>query len=120
MLFIWKITGIKEAQLKIKFLSQMLPVKTKRSLVIFVPKYLTGKCQTIFYFYYLLNYFLFPSDTGNKAVMDGVQITGDILFGVNEEPLTVYAEDYTECMEECKSRYLCHSLISTKIFECFD
>jgi hypothetical protein len=51
--------------------------------------------------------------------MDGVQITGDLLFELNEEPLTVYADDYTECMEECKSRYLCHSLILIKI-ECFD
>ena len=67
----------------------------------------------------LIIYFLFPSDTGNEEVMDGVQITGDLLFELNEEPLTVYADDYTECMEECKSRYLCHSLISIKI-ECFD
>ena len=68
----------------------------------------------------LINYYLFPSDTGNKEVMNGVQITGDILFGLDEEPLTIYAEDYTECMEECKSRYLCLSLISTIIFECFN
>ena len=68
----------------------------------------------------LINYFLFPSDTGNKEVMNGVQIKGDILFGLNEEPLTIYAEDYTECMEECKSRYICHSLISRKKFEYFD
>ena len=59
-----------------------------------------------------------PSDTGNKKVMDGVQILEDYLYGVTEtrdggnlivdstpkEPLTVYADDYTECMEECKDR----------------
>ena len=51
--------------------------------------------------------------------MDGVQILEDYLYGVKEiieggnlivdstpnEPLTVYADDYTECMEECKDRY---------------
>ena len=35
----WKITGIKEAQPTINFSSQKLPVKTKRYLVIFLPKY---------------------------------------------------------------------------------
>ena len=61
----------------------------------------------------------FHSDTGNKEVMDGVQIIENYLYGVTEtkeggnlivdstpnEPLTVYADDYTECMEECKDRY---------------
>ena len=47
-LFIWKITGIKEAQPKIKFSSLMLPVKTKRYLVIFLSKYLTGKSAKSF------------------------------------------------------------------------
>ena len=62
-------------------------------------------------------YFLFPSDTGNEEVMDGVQITGDLLFGLDEEPLTIYAEDYTECMEECKSRYIYMPFIDfNKIF----
>ena len=108
MLFIWKITGIKETQPKIKFSNQMLHVKTKRYLVIFLSKYLTGKSAKSFSINSLL---FFPSDTGNNEVMDGIQITGDILFGLNEEPLTVYAEDYTECMEECKSRYLNMSFI---------
>jgi len=57
-------------------------------------------------------------DTGNKEVMNGVQILEDYLYGVTEiteggnlivdstpkEPLTVFADDYTECMEECKDR----------------
>ena len=50
--------------------------------------------------------------------MDRVQILEDYLYGVTEireggnlivdstpkEPLTVFADDYTECMEECKDR----------------
>ena len=50
--------------------------------------------------------------------MDGVQIREDYLYGVKEtidggnvivdstpnEPLTFFADDYTECMEECKDR----------------
>ena len=50
--------------------------------------------------------------------MDGVQIIEDYLYGVTEtrkganlivdstpkEPLTTYADDYTECKEECQSR----------------
>ena len=66
----------------------------------------------------LHHYVLFHSDTGNKEVMDRVQILEDYLYGVTEireggnlivdstpkEPLTVYADDYTECMEECKDR----------------
>ena len=69
-------------------------------------------------FFLLLHYILFHSDTGNKEVMDGVQILEDYLYGVTEtrkggnlivdsapkKPLTVYADDYTECMEECKDR----------------
>jgi len=57
-------------------------------------------------------------DTGNKDVMDGVQIIEDYLYGVTEtreganlivdstpkEPLTIYADDHTECKEECQSR----------------
>ena len=52
--------------------------------------------------------------------MDGVQIIEDYLYGVTEtreganlivdstpkEPLTTYADDYTECKEECQSRYI--------------
>ena len=60
----------------------------------------------------------FSSDTGNKEVMDEVQILQDYLYGVTEireggnlivdstpkEPLIVYADDYTECLQECKDR----------------
>ena len=63
---------------------------------------------------------IFPSDTGNNDVMDGVQIIEDYLYGVTEtreganlivdstpkEPLTIYADDHTECKEECQSRYI--------------
>ena len=62
-------------------------------------------------------FFLLYQDTGNEEILKNIQITKDFLYGVKETkvdgnlileadtdtPFTFYANDYNECMEECKA-----------------